>query len=76
MVLTGSLRRRVLRSNRRRLKASKCGKRKSKVHCEKNSKCTWKVGRKRSFCRKSGNRRTRKFRRYNIFRRRKSRRHR
>lgn len=77
MVLTGSLRRRILRSNRRRLRASKCGRRKTREHCEKNSRCTWKVGRKRSFCRKSGNRRTRRFDRYNIFRkRRRTRRHR
>lgn len=76
MVLTGSLRRRILRSNRRRLRASRCGKRKTEKSCNKNSKCTWKVGKKRSFCRRTGNRKRRTFRRHNIFHRRKTRRHR
>ncbi len=77
MVLTGSLRRRIVHSNRRRHRVSRCGKKKSENSCLKNKKCTWKVGRKRSFCRRSGNRKRRTFKRYNIFhRKRKSRRHR
>ena len=69
MVLTGSLRRRVAHSNRRRLRTSRCGKRKSKSHCLSNAKCRWTIGRKRSFCRRKGNRLRRTFRRHNIFRR-------
>lgn len=66
MVLTGSLRRRIAHSNRRRLRTSRCSKR-NKVSCKRNARCTWHVGKKRSFCRRANNRRTRKFRRRSIF---------
>ena len=66
MVLTGSLRRRVAISNRRRLRASRCGRR-NKASCKRNARCTWHKGKTRSFCRRVGNRRTRRFRRRSIF---------
>ena len=68
MVLTGSLRRRVLHSNRRRLKASKCRKVKTTKRCKELKRCTYAKGPKRSFCRRVKNRRTRRFRKRAIFR--------
>lgn len=67
MVLTGSLRRRILKSNRRRLRVSRCARRKTKQHCNQNSRCKWHKGSKRSFCRRANNRQTRRLKRKNIF---------
>lgn len=69
MVLTGSLRRRVALSNKRRLRTSRCSRRNEKS-CKRNARCTWHVGKKRSFCRRAHNRQTRKLKRKSIFKRR------
>jgi len=66
MVLTGSLRRRIAYSNRRRLNNSVCGKR-SEKKCTKNKRCIWRVGKKRSFCRTKTNRKLRTFKKKSIF---------
>ena len=66
MVLTGSLRRRIAYSNRRRLRTSRCSKR-NKASCLRNARCSWHTGKKRSFCRRASNRRTRRFKKKSIF---------